>query len=112
MIESKTTMKRLSLVLVISIFSFLAGWWLNSFLKQFNPPSTFSITPVTSRPLDKYTIERLSKTEISSGKLQIEETIEEESEFTSHLFSFKFNPTLGGKEIKKTTGQINVPEGK
>ncbi|MCH7641265.1 alpha/beta fold hydrolase [Patescibacteria group bacterium] len=111
MIDSRVSMKKLSLVLVISIFSFLAGWWLNSFFKQFNTLSTFSITPVTSRPLDKYTIERLSKTEISPGKLQIEETIEEENEFTSYLFSFKFNPTLDGKEIRKTTGQINVPGG-
>ena len=35
--------------------------------------------------------------------------IEEEETFSSYLFTFEFDPTLSGKEMKKITGMINIP---
>lgn len=99
------------LILVATIFLFI-GWFLNNLTR--GRSGQISITgPVEriTKPLEKYTIENLSNTKIDKGKIKIVKIIDEESSFTSYLFSFEFNPDPKNKKTKKTTGQINVPAG-
>lgn len=90
------------------------GWVGNKYYEGFHK-EVQDIIPSSvksSKPLEKYTIEHLSKSTIKSGKLEIEDQLKEEKEFTSNIFEFEFNPNLDGKTIKKTTGQLNVPKDK
>ncbi len=101
-------MRKILIGLVI-IISFLAGFFIRHFL-----PSSIKNEDVMSlpkpKPLEKYTIENLSKENIKQGRFKILESIKEEESFTSYLFEFEFNPDLSGKQLKKTTGQINFPK--
>lgn len=95
-------MKILKIGLLILIF--LAGVSSGYLLLQIKPRSEFKIPVVkeTARPLDKYTIENLSKRKPAGGEVKIEKTLEENKDFVSYLFSFT-------TEGKKVTGQMNVP---
>jgi dipeptidyl aminopeptidase/acylaminoacyl peptidase len=94
-------MKKILLVLSVLVLTFTAGvvgWWIGKDKKKIEIKSPVPL----SKPLEKYTFENLSKTQISPGKIKIEE----------NLFSFEFDPTLQNKKTKKVTGQINIPSGK
>lgn len=104
-------MKKFLSIFFIIIAAFAAGWWVNSFY-QSGLVTTSPIGPVIPKPLEKYTIENLAQAEVKKGNVVLEEILEEETDFTSYLFSFEFDPTLQGKEAKKVTGQINLPNRK
>ena len=104
-------MKKFLSIFFIIIVAFAAGWWVNSFY-QSGRATTSPISPIIPKPLEKYTIENLARAEIEKGEVTLERTLEEETDFTSYLFSFEFDPTLQGKEAKKVTGQINLPNEK
>ncbi|MBU0572227.1 prolyl oligopeptidase family serine peptidase [Patescibacteria group bacterium] len=87
------------------------GWLANSFYQNYAPDPVV-INPVIPRPLEKYTIENLAISKPEEGNIQIEEVISEENDFTSYLFSLEFKPSLQDREIKKMTGQLNIPTGK
>ncbi len=87
----------------------LAGWWIGRNSKSNQTKSTLLL--IKQRPLEKYTIENLAKTQIAAGEIKIEEILEEKEGFTSYLFSFDFDPRLQGKERRKVTGQLNLPIG-
>lgn len=75
-----------------------------------NSQSFSFISPVAKqiqekvKPLEKYTFDNLRDIETEESEIALEEVIEEEDEFTSHLFSFT-------SEGKKITGQLNLPNG-
>jgi dipeptidyl aminopeptidase/acylaminoacyl peptidase len=101
-------MKKLIGIIAFSALAFSFGWWSCS-LYQRSTPTPSVLNPVIPKPLEKYTIENLSVTKPEEGEIEIGEVISEEENFTSYLFSFEFKPTLQGKETKKTTGQLNMP---
>lgn len=103
-------MKRILLTAGVIVLGFLGGWYAHS-LYFSQEEIVEPVTRIKPRPLDKYTIENLSKTPVPQGDLQIKEVMEEENEYTSYLFEFTFIPTLSGKEEKTVTGQINIPSG-
>ena len=93
----------LSIVALVSL-----GWVANSFYQSYLPDPII-INPVIPKPLEKYTIENLAINEPEKGTIGIDAVISEEKDFTSYLFSLEHKPSLQDKEIKKTTGQINIP---
>lgn len=93
--------------LLISISLGILGWWLGKSSAGDGIRSPISI--VKPRPLDKYTIESLSKSDISTGKIEVGEVLDKQVAYTSYLFSLIFSPDLNTDETKKTTGQLNVP---
>jgi dipeptidyl aminopeptidase/acylaminoacyl peptidase len=93
-------------LLTITLVSF--GWLFNSFYQNY-ASDPIIINPVIPKPLEKYTIENLAISELEEGNIQIEEVISEENDFTSYLFSLEFKPSLKDREIKKVTGQLNIP---
>lgn len=82
----------------------IGGWWMgkNKIFERDERPIA-KINQVIEKPLEKYTIENLNKTGVSAGEIKI---------IGDNLFEFYFNPDLDGKTIKKTTGQIRIPDGK
>ena len=103
-------MRKFILLLALVLGGILAGWALNSL---YNSPksSPNPISQVKPRPLDKYSIENLSKAKIEAAKIEIGESLKEDKDFTSYLVSFSLDPTLTNKEKKKVTGLINIPKG-
>lgn len=97
------------ILLTITLVSF--GWLFNSFYQNY-ASSPIIINPVIPKPLEKYAFENLAIIKPEKGNVQIEEVISEEGGFTSYLFSLEFKPSLKEREIKKTTGQLNIPTGK
>ncbi len=82
---------------------FALGWWGNDYYKNYLNKDLSLPSWNKPKPLEKYTIENLSKTEIKPAKVNINENI----------FSFEFDPTLEYKKsnsLKKMTGLINIPE--
>lgn len=104
-------MKKLLSIFFITIAAFAAGWWVNSFY-QSGLATTSPISPIIPKPLEKYTIESLAQVRVEEGKIVLEEILEENEDFNSYLFSFEFDPTLQKKEVKKVTGQLNLPANK
>lgn len=89
--------KSLVIILVI-VSSFSLGWALKDYFETRAEPT---ILKTIRKPLEKYSIENLSNTNIQEGKLNV---------LGNSLFEFEFSPDLSGKRLKKTTGQINIPE--
>jgi dipeptidyl aminopeptidase/acylaminoacyl peptidase len=80
--------------LLIATIFILVGWFAN--VAYHLPKSSANpISQVKPRPLEKYTLENLSKTNFEPSQLTIE---------GENLFSFKIDD-------KKVTGCINIPEG-
>ncbi len=104
-------MKKFLSYFMLAIVFALLGWFANT-LYQNTLPEPIILNPVIPRPLDKYTIENLATTKIEAGTIKIEEIIDETNDYTSYLFSLEHRPSLSDKEIKKTTGQLNIPSGK
>lgn len=86
---------------LIAIIFISIGWFANTAYHL--PRGSNLISEIKPRPLDKYSFENLAKTGIKPVEIKLE---------PDHLFSFEFDPTLTGKETKKVTGMINIPEGK
>ena len=87
-----------------SILIFVSvGWWGNDTYKNYLNQDLSLPNWNKPKPLEKYTIENLSKTKINPVKISIK----------NNLFEFEFDPTLEykkGAELKKVTGLINLPE--
>jgi dienelactone hydrolase len=103
-------MKKLASYLIVIVISVATGWFLCSFLGSIKT-QVVTLNLPKPRPLDRYTIENLSKAEIKPAAIKIEKTLEENKDFTAYLFSMSFDPTLEGKNFKKMTGMINIPKG-
>lgn len=98
-----------------AIYSILIslGWWGSDTYKSYLNKDFSLGTWNKPKPLNKYTIENLSKTEIKPVKIEVED---------NKTFSFEFDPTLEYKHsltsgtskkeesLKKVTGAINTPE--
>jgi uncharacterized protein len=82
----------------------VSSWYLysNKKVSDLESPLGQAIDKVIERPLDKYTIENLSKREFTGSKIQLDEQIEETKDFTVHKFSFL-------SEGKKVTGLAHLP---
>ncbi len=80
---------------LIFLAAFFAGWAANILYHQPKTP-TNPISQIKPRPLERYTIDNLSKANIQPSKIEIGD---------NHLFSF----TADGKKV---TGLINIPQGK
>lgn len=103
-------MKKISFIL-ISLIIFSVGILLGYRLKNQKVLDEISKPQKVDRPLDKYSIENLSRTQIEKGNIEITEEIANKvEEFKSCLFSFRFDPTLTPKINKKMSGIINIPK--
>lgn len=82
-------------ILIALIFSSI-GWFTNTAYNLVkSPTSRVDLAGRISKPLEKYTIENLGKTDFKPSKIKIKD---------EHLFSFTVDE-------KKVTGCINIPDG-
>ncbi|MFZ3301786.1 MAG: hypothetical protein WA152_03685 [Microgenomates group bacterium] len=94
--------KKVIFFLLSSFVLISLGWWGNETFKNYLSQDTDLPSWNKPKPLEKYTIENLSKTDVKPVKINIEDNI----------FNFEFDPTLQYKknyEPKKVTGLINKP---
>jgi dienelactone hydrolase len=90
--------------ILLSLIFIALGWWGSDNYKNLLNPDTSLPSWNKPKPLERYTIENLSKTEIKQVRINIE----------NDIFSFEFDPTLEYKknsELKKVTGLVNLPAG-
>ena len=92
--------KEILLIIICSLILLSLGWWGNDTYKKFLNQNTDLPAWNKPKPLEKYTIENLSKVEVKTVKIDIE----------GNIFSFNFDSTLQNKVEKKVTGLINIPE--
>lgn len=95
--------------LIISLVLVSLGWWSSDTYKNYLNQNTDLPAWNKPKPLEKYTIENLSKAEIKPTLIKIEKDLEQTDKISSHIFSFEFDPTLQDKTNKKVTGLINLP---
>lgn len=103
----KPLFKILSYLVVAMIFMFLGYFAANR--NQPVEQTSEEIKERFVRTLDKYSIDEISKAEIRKSNITLTKVLEENKDFTSHLFEFRFDPTLEGKVSKKVTGVVNIP---
>ncbi|MEK7188643.1 MAG: alpha/beta fold hydrolase [Patescibacteria group bacterium] len=107
----------LLIYIIIALVSGISGWFLKEYVSIPRKPISI-VTQKNQKPLEKYTIENLSKAKISPSNIEIGEVLKDlpaqagDEKFTSYLFSFSFNPSITGGEVKKVTGLINIPNEK
>jgi len=101
-----------ALATIVVVIAFIVGWFVRGlFITKISTDQNSSTSPTQKeKPLEKYTIENIKNEDIKPGKIIIKKALTEEENFTSYLFTFEFSPTMDGKNIKKTTGQINIPK--
>ena len=63
------------------------------------------------KPLAKYSIEALSKTQFPASQITLAEIREQTADFTSRLFYFYVDPSIASGQAKKVSGLINIPQG-
>lgn len=102
-------LKTYTSILLLSLILISLGWWGSDNYKKYLNPDTTLPSWNKIKPLEKYTIENLSKTEIKPIEIKIEKELQETEDYTSSIFSFEFDPTLQNKTNKKVTGLLNVP---
>lgn len=84
---------------MVAIGGFLV--WSRNDNRLANPlPQTLE---VKSKPLDKYTIEALSKTKFEAGEITLGKVLNETANFTSYVFYFT-------SVSRKVSGLVNVPK--
>lgn len=101
--------KRAIFYTLFAIIFVLLGWSLNLLFSS--PKLKKSIAQIIPRPLDKYTIDNLSKATVPAGKIELGKVLSDNANFTSYKFIHYFDPTLSGKPVKKVSGMINIPKG-
>lgn len=96
--------------ILIVLISISLGWFISDIYKNYQQGKVVSISNWNKpKPLEKYTIENLSKIKIKPATIEIIKNIKKEKEYSSDIFSFEFDPTLTNTNQKTVTGLINVP---
>lgn len=96
-------MYRKLLIIITSLLLISLGWWGSDTYKSYLNKDLSLGSWNKPKPLLKYNIDSLSKTEVKPVKIGVD----------GNIFSFEFDPTLEYKDeskIKKVTGLINLPK--
>ncbi len=89
---------------------FLAGYLVSNIINKPTATPVINQYKKIDRPLEKYSIENLSNTEIKSGKMNIDSVVSDTESYTSYMFYYTFHPEITGNLTKTTTGIINIPK--
>ena len=100
-------MKNIILIILISI-AFISGYILSRTINKSEKIIVPQNNAVTERPLDKYSIENLSNTNINAGNFVLKGNASENDGFITNIFRYSFRPDLGSS-VKETSGVINRP---
>jgi len=102
--------KNLLFAIIILLFGIVVGLVINLKLPKRNSEAQQIVNTVIPKPLERYTIDNLKNKVDERGQIVIDPTpLEENDNFDSYIFEYKFDPTLEGKAKKTVTGLINIP---
>ncbi len=108
--SSKKTLALIFLVLLLAFLAaFLAGWWVRG-NSVFQNKKTI-VEKIIPKPFEVYSLESLAKSPYPAGMLKIKDPTANEN-FDSYTLDFTFSPKPDGKDVKTTTGVVNVPKNK
>src|SRR3989344_6277093 len=88
------------LVLVILAVAAFFGW---DYYRQGSKSPVGKLQQIVEKPLDKYTIDSLTKTKFAASDIELGEVLKDDPNFVSRYFYFE----VGGKRV---SGQINYPK--
>lgn len=109
-------MKSWFFYLSIAIVFLLAGWFANTAWHL--PRGSNPISVIKPRPLDKYSIENLSKAGAKPSQIEVGKVLAGPDHqycvkgCTTYEFKMSFDPTLSGGVNKTVSGVVNIPDGK
>jgi len=95
-------------IVLFTILAGIIGYFIGRNIPT-KPEDTTFVSTTSQKPLEKYTIENLAKTDIKEGKFEMGTKLASKDDYTSYLFHFNFNPVPDSVLMKKTEGQINLP---
>jgi len=104
-------MKVKLLIIIGFLISFSIGFMVGQIILIRTQKPTEIVKQVVDRSLDKYTIENLSKANVTAVPIVIEKNIKDYPNFKSNLFTYSFDPTFTNGPSKKVSGLINIPSG-
>lgn len=105
-----TQKKLFCLILAVTVVAFLSGYYYFALLHGRADVSKISFKEShAEKPLEKYTIENLSRANFRKGIITLGEKLIDQANFDSYLFTFSFFPDLG-ESTKITSGIINIPK--
>lgn len=105
-------MKSVFLSLILAFILIVSGWYLRSFYNEYSSLiKSYEGVFTVNKPLLKYSIPALAKTDIKTGSINIDKQIYENEDYVSYIFKFSFYPEIDTDLVKTTTGQINIPKG-
>lgn len=102
-------MKTFLIHLLIAIIFILIGWFANTAYHL--PRNSNPLSQIKPTPLNKYTIENLSKADIKPVEIRIGKVLKDDPKFASYEFMMKFSSDFT-QNLKTTSGLINIPKGK
>ncbi len=103
-------MKQLLLYFLIATVFILIGWFANVAYHLPRTPGNI-VSEIKQYPLEKYSFDNLSKTDIKASDLELGKVIKEYPDFISYEFSLTFDPYINKGAQKRLTGLINIPNG-
>lgn len=105
-------MKKVAPWILISVVFIAIGWFgriLYTLPKNAEKVKTISQI-IRPTPLNKYTIENLSKIDFPENDIKIGSLISETDKYSTHKYSMQFSPDMSGN-LKTVSGIINIPKG-
>ncbi len=94
--------------ILIPVIFVLIGWFANTAYHL--PRNSNPIAQIKPTPLDKYTIENLSKTNVKPAQIEVGKLLKDYPKFASYEFKLSFDPTFTGNVEKNLSGVINIPK--
>lgn len=108
-------MKTIYFFLIAIVFT-LIGWFAN--VAWHLPRGSNPITVIKPRPLDKYSIDNLSKAVVKPSRIEVGKVLAGPIHdycvkgCTTYEFKMSFDPTLSNGTAKTLSGAINIPDDK
>ena len=96
-------MKFVVLILITLIAGVTGFLFYTNFMLPKTQNTNTEVNKKTEKPLDKYTIENLSRAKFSASDIEIGSVLKDGSDFESRVFYFQVNGL-------KISGQINIPK--
>jgi dipeptidyl aminopeptidase/acylaminoacyl peptidase len=97
------------IILIAALVGAAAGFTIAHLPKGSNIAPAPDPTPVPT-PFSVYEIGNLGGDNVEKGFLEIKDEVADEDTYKTYEFTFDFVPDVSGNEIRKTSGQINIPK--
>ncbi len=106
-------MRKLVIILIIVLLVGIVGFSIFKFLASSDiaTPISQKVDEIAEKPLEKYSFESLSSTDIRPSSIEIGKQIKDDPDFASFIFTYTVSgDLLNAESDKKVSGLINIPK--